>query len=309
MRSSRAIAYRRQGNVMKKTTLLRQLLEKKTLVAMGAYDAFSAMLVARAGIDVVYLSGYLSSAAFLGTPDLGLMTATERLAIAREMTRRVDVPVIADMEEGYGNALNVVHSVQQFEAAGLAGVHLDDEVFPTREQFYASIRPNPLISIPEMCGKIRAAVNARTDPDFLIMARSDVLGTVAPGTVPKDNLIKEIVERANAYAEAGADMIFVYAQTPEEIEIYARAIQAPLAGVLGYIAPFSIADFERHGYRLVICPHPVLGAGAKGILEVLKAFQQKRDWKDMLDLMLTHAEVTELVALKSYSDILKEFRE
>jgi 2-methylisocitrate lyase-like PEP mutase family enzyme len=294
-------------DAVKKTTLLRKALKEKTLVAMGAYDAFSAMLIERAGVDVVYVSGYVTTASFMGLPDLGLMSSTERIMIARQIARRVEAPVIVDAEEGYGNALHVMDTVQQFEMAGVAGIQLDDEEMPTQCQMFTNVQPNKLISVEEMCGKIHAALDARTDPDFLIMVRSDVFGTVRPGEVPKSELMAEIIERANAYAEAGAEMIFVYAQTPEEAETYARSISAPLCGLLGFVAPMSVSDFEQLGYQLVVCPLPVLASAAKGVQEALKAFQEKREWNAMVDLMLPHDEIKEILQLQSYSDLAAKY--
>ena len=293
---------------MRKTTLLRQALKERTLVALGAYDAFSAMLIERAGIDVVYVSGYLTTASFLGLPDLGLMSSTERIMLARQIARRVEAPVIVDAEEGYGNALNVMDTVQQLEQAGVAGVQLDDEEMPTQCQMFTDVPPIKLISVEEMCSKIRAALDARTDPDFLIMVRSDVLGTVRPGEVPKRDLMAEIIERANAYGEAGAEMIFVYAQTPEEAEVYARSISTPLCGLLGFVAPLSVSDFEELGYQLIISPLPVLAGAAKGVQEALRAFQEGRDWNAMADLILPQEEIKEILQLQKYSDLASKYQ-
>ena len=292
---------------MKKTSLLRKLIEEKTVIAFGVYDAFSAMLVQKAGFEAAYLSGYLTAATFLGQPDLGLMSSTERLDIARRVTRRVDIPVIADAEEGYGNAIHVMDTVEQFESAGVAGIHLDDEAIPSKDQFFGTIRPNPLISIEEMSNKIRAAVDARTDPDFLIMARSDVFGTVTPGGVSREKLLEEIIERANAYARAGADMIFVYGSSHDELELYVKSIKAPLAGVLGYVAPLQMRDFEDLGYKLVICPLPILSVAAKAIGSSLQAFSQDPRWETLLHSMISQDELRAILKLEKYAELYKKY--
>ena len=149
-----------------------------TVVAIGAYDAFSARIVEKAGFDAVYVGSYATEAASLGKPDLALMSKTDRLAIARNIVKAVDVPVIVDAEEGYGNAISVMDTVRDFEDTGAAGIHLDDEALPSKCPFLPGIPQNELISTDEMCGKVEAAARAKTDPDFKIIVRSDVIGTV-----------------------------------------------------------------------------------------------------------------------------------
>lgn len=286
---------------MKKTALLQKMLkERSALSAVGAYDAFTALLVERSGVDIVYLSGYMASATFLGLPDLGLITCTERVTLARQIARRVTAPVIADADEGYGNENNVMDTVEQFESAGVAGIHLDDEVFPGKCQTYDTVEPNPLISIEEMCLKIQAAVKARSDPEFLIIVRSDVAGSVVPGTVPRNEIVRQVVERSNAYARAGADMIFVYGETQEELDLYPQAIHAPLAGLLGFKAPHRMSDFAKRGYKMVICPLAVLCTAAKGVEEMLKDFGRRGEWSDMVTHMLSMKEIDNILSLSKY---------
>jgi 2-methylisocitrate lyase-like PEP mutase family enzyme len=292
----------------KQATLLRRILTEKTAVAVGAYDVFSSMLIEKAGIDVVYVSGYLTTASFLGQPDLGLMTSTERLMISRQIARRVEAPVIVDIEGGYGNALNVADTVEQFEAAGVAGVQLDDEIAPPKcQSFGSSMDPTGLISIEEMCVKIRAAVDARRVPDFLIMVRSDVLGSVAPGTVPKRELVNQIIERTNAYVQAGADMAFLYAANVDELEIYAKSIDAPLAGLMGYSAPLSLEDYRRYGYKLVISPIPLLPCVARAILQMLGDFRQEGNWDAMARHLMPHDDLKSILRLQEYADLARKY--
>ena len=293
---------------MNTTTLLRQRLGEKTLVAMGVYDVFSAILVEKVGIDAVYVSGYLTSASFLGVPDLGLMSSSERITVARHIARRVKVPVLVDAEEGYGGPLNVIDTVQQLEMAGAAGIQIDDEEMPTQCQMFTDVKPKKLVSVEAMCQKIRAAVDARKDPDLVIMARSDILGTSARTSLSKRELMAEVVDRGNAYAQAGADMIFVYAQTPQEAEAYAKAISAPLCGLLGFVAPLSIANLEELGYRLVVCPLPVLASAARGILDALGAFQEKREWNSMVEFLLPQDRLLEILRLPEYAGLARRYQ-
>ena len=157
-----AIEYGDIKEELKSTTALRRMMASgRTAVAIGAHDAFSALLVERAGFDAIYVGSYVTEAAFLGKPDLALMTKTERLSIVRNIVKSVDIPVIADVEEGYGNAVSVMDTIRDFEAAGVAGVHLDDEDIPSKCPFVPGIPHNTLVSVDEMCGKIEAAVKAR----------------------------------------------------------------------------------------------------------------------------------------------------
>jgi 2-methylisocitrate lyase-like PEP mutase family enzyme len=284
-------------------------MKEKTAVAVGAYDTFSAMLLEKAGMDIAYVSGYLTSASFLGQPDLGLMSSTERLTISRHIARRVGIPVIVDVEGGYGNAINVADTVEQFESAGVAGIQLDDEVLPSKCQTFASAMiPCDLISVEEMRGKISAAVDARVDPNFLIMVRSNALGSAAPGSVPKRELMDVIIDRSNAYAQAGADMVFVYAANTEELELYASSIHAPLAGVMGYIAPLSLDDYRRCGYKLVISPITLLPCVARAILEMLKDFKENGDWSAMAAHIMPHDELKDILRLQKYAEFARKYQ-
>ena len=201
---------------------LRKLLAKKqTLVKPGAYNALSAMIIEKAGFPCCGVTGYGVSAALLGKPDVGLLTLDEIVTATRYITRAVKIPVIADADTGFGNAINVMRTVVDFIAAGAAAIHIEDQVAPKR---CGHIAGKQVVPLEEMSGKIRAADKVRRDldPEFVLIARCDARG-VAGGSV--DDLIR----RANAYLEAGADMIFPEALTSEvELERAAREIKGPL---------------------------------------------------------------------------------
>src|SRR5215218_3102998 len=183
---------------------LRELLAGAwPVLAPGAYDALSARLVEQAGFGVVYMTGFGTAASLLGRPDVGLLTATEMLDNARRIVAAVDVPVVADADTGYGNAINVVRTVQLYEQAGVAGIQLEDQVMPKK---CGHMSGKLLIGTDEMCGKLRAAVEARRDPDLLIIARTDAVAVT--GT-------DDAIARARAFAEAGADVLFVEAPTSD----------------------------------------------------------------------------------------------
>jgi 2-methylisocitrate lyase-like PEP mutase family enzyme len=201
---------------------LRKLLErKKTLVKPGAYNALSAMIIEKAGFPCCGVTGYGVSAALLGKPDVGLLTLDEIVTTTRYITRAVKIPVIADADTGFGNAINVMRTVEDFIGAGAAAIHIEDQVAPKR---CGHIAGKQVIPAQEMVGKIRAAdkVRRELDPDFVLIARCDARG-VAGGSVD------DLVRRANAYLDAGADMIFPEALTSEaELERAAKEIKGPL---------------------------------------------------------------------------------
>ena len=206
----------------KKSTVLRRLIQQgKTLVKPGAYNALSAMIIEKAGFPCCGVTGYGVSASLLGKPDAGLITLNEIVMMSRYIAGAVDIPVIADADTGFGNAINVMRTVEDFIGAGVAAIHIEDQVAPKR---CGHVAGKQIIAVEEMTGKLRAAdkVRRELDPDFLLIARCDARG-VAGGSVD------ELIRRANAYLAAGADMIFPEALTSEaELERCAREIQGPL---------------------------------------------------------------------------------
>jgi len=243
----------------------------------------------------------------MGKPDIGLMSSTETLMIARNMAKSVDIPVIADIEDGYGNAVNAMYIVERFEEAGIAGVHIDDQTSPCRCPFLPGLPRAKLLSIEQMCGKIRAMVKARKDPDFLIIPRPNVIGTVSLEQYYKDNLIEEVVRRGNAYAKAGADAIFVMGFTPEELSFFARSIDAPLVGIFSGVEPIALNEFEKLGYKIVISSTITLYAAAKGMKEGLKSLKETRDWNAIQDKLIKDDELFDIVKVKNLRPIYKEF--
>jgi len=279
-----------------------------TVVSVGAYDGFSARLVERAGFDSVYVGSYATEAAAFGTPDLALMGKSERLWIGRNIAKAVDIPVIVDAEEGYGNAVNVIETVRDFEAAGIAGIHLDDEGLPSKCPFIPGIPKNQLIDTDEMCGKLEAAASARQDPDFLIIARSDVIGTVSLEEYYEQNLMEEVVRRSRAYAEAGADAVFVMALTEEEVHYFAREIDAPLVGIFATVEPLPIAVFQDAGYPMVIGSLVGIYAAAQGLLKAYTKLKETGDWNAIQEELINDEQFMDIVGLDAYQRLYKEFR-
>ena len=197
---------------MTKGKRLKQLLDEKPyLVTPGITTALHAMIVEKAGYDFVYTGGYDASLTLLGLPDVGLMTETEMISNLRHIARATSLPVVADADTGYGNAINVMRTVENYEAAGLAAMHIEDQVAPKRCGHAAG---KVVIPIDEAVGKIRAALDARRDPDFMIIARTDALAAAGGG-------LDEAIRRGLAFARAGADM--VWAEFPSADAEYPRA--------------------------------------------------------------------------------------
>jgi 2-methylisocitrate lyase-like PEP mutase family enzyme len=221
------------------------------LIAPGAYDGLTAMLVAQAGFPAVYMTGAGTSVAH-GYPDFGLLTATEMVANAARMVRATDIPVIADADTGYGNELNVVRTVQDYEQAGVAGIHIEDQASPKR---CGHLDDKEIVPRPDWIAKIRAAAATRRDPDFLIIARTDSRAVLG---------FDEAINRANEALANGADMAFVEApQTLEEIAAVPKRVNGPclLNVVWGGKTPMlDLREAAALGFRLAIVPGLLLKA-------------------------------------------------
>ncbi|NJD03851.1 MAG: isocitrate lyase/PEP mutase family protein [Ruminiclostridium sp.] len=287
---------------------INEIMEKgKTITAIGAYDAFSALMVEQAGFDAVYVGSYSTEASFLGRPDLALMSRNDRLSVARNIVKVVDIPVIVDAEEGFGNAINLMDAVKDFESSGAAGIHIDDEVMPSKCPFVPGIPLNNLISVDEMCGKIQAAVKARNDPDFLIIARCDAIGTMQRTEYYKDG-INEVVGRSNEYARAGADAIFVMALNENDLGYFKREIKAPLVGVFAPAEPLPLAAFRKEGYFMTIGSILCLYAAAKGIKDALKAFKETEDWNAITNTMIDDRQFFEILKISEYQALYGKYK-
>ncbi|WP_448618326.1 isocitrate lyase/PEP mutase family protein [Geodermatophilus sp. URMC 65] len=279
---------------------LRELLAAPApLVAPGAYDALSARLVEQAGFDAVYMTGFGTTASLIGRPDVGLLSGAEMVDNARRIATAVDVPVIADADTGYGNALNVVRTVQLYEQAGVAGIQLEDQVMPKK---CGHMSGKALIGADEMVGKVHAAAAARSDPDLVLVARTDAVAVSG---------VEDALVRARAYADAGADLLFVEAPTSEaDIE----RIAGELAGVAplvfnwaegGRTPPLSLARMTELGFALVIYPIGTLLAATAGMRSLLAGL--RRDGTPSLDGLPAFEEFTDLIGLPEVQDLERRF--
>jgi carboxyvinyl-carboxyphosphonate phosphorylmutase len=252
---------------MKPSTSFRRLLSQPGLiVAPGAYDGLSAKLIEQAGFDVVYATGGGISRS-CGYPDIGLLTMTEVSMQLRWIVEATSRPVIGDCDTGYGNAINVIRAVREFERIGVAAFHLEDQVTPKRCGHYEG---KEVVSCEEMCKKLEAALEARTDPDLVVIARTDARATHG---------LEDAIRRGREYARVGADMIFVEApRDRDELKRIADAIDRPLVAnmVKGGKTPLlSAAELEALGYKLAIFASDVQRAAIYSMREVLKVM--KRD--------------------------------
>src|SRR5580658_8374670 len=231
---------------MTKASQLRELLRQDGMItAPGAYDCITARMIEQAGFGAVYMTG-AGTAAALGYPDYGLVTMSEMVENAGRIAAAVSVPVIADADTGYGNELNVVRTVREYEQHGVAGIHIEDQGFPKK---CGHLENKAIIPLEDYVAKIRAAVSARSDPDFLIIARTDARAVLG---------FEEAIRRANASLDAGADMAFVEApETLEEVASVPRFVHGPcLLNTVwrGKTPDVALDDAQAMGYKLAILP-------------------------------------------------------
>ncbi|MBI2525697.1 MAG: isocitrate lyase/PEP mutase family protein [Candidatus Rokubacteria bacterium] len=252
---------------MRTTTQLRRMLQEPGLiVAPGAYDGISARLIESAGYRAAYMTGAGTAASHLGQPDLGLATLTEMATHARHLASCISLPLIADADTGYGNALNVVRTVREYERAGVAGLHLEDQVAPKK---CGHIAGKQVIPAREFAEKIRAACEYRTDPDLVIIARTDARAVTG---------LEDAIARGNLYAEAGADIVFVEApQSEEEVGRIVREVKAPLLANMvpgGKTPQLPVATLERLGFKVVIFPAACMGAAIPAMERALARLKE-----------------------------------
>jgi 2,3-dimethylmalate lyase len=269
---------------------LRALLERPgPLVLPGCSDALTARLAVEAGFEAVYATGAGISNALLGLPDVGLATMTELADQAARIVAAVEVPVVADIDTGFGNAINARRAVREFERAGVAAVQVEDQVFPKR---CGHFNGKEVVSLPEMLSKLQAVLDARRDPSLVVIARTDVHAVDG---------FEAAVERGRAFAEAGADLVFVEApERMDELTALPRRIPAPLIAnmVEGGRSPLLGADeLGMMGYRVVLFANTALRVGARAVRDALAELRSTGDSRSLQDRMLTWAERQTLVGL------------
>jgi 2,3-dimethylmalate lyase len=281
---------------------LRRLIEKKNaLLVPGAYDGVSARLVERAGFPAVYMTGYGTSASRLGLPDLGYAGLAEMADHARNLAAAVSIPLIADADTGYGNALGVARTVRTYEAGGVAALHIEDQVAPKR---CGHLSGHQIVPLGEFAGKIRAAVDARRDPDLLIIARTDAISAVG---------LDEALRRGEAAARAGADVLFIEAPRDEaQVEKVARAFETPLlynyaSGGRSPLLP--MATLRALGYAVVILPVDTLMVATKAMVDFLAEVRRRDDVLSLAERYFPFAEFNTLIGVTEQMALAERYRD
>lgn len=280
----------------RQTTKLRELLATNDyLVAPCAYDALSARAIQAAGFKVAGTTGYGMHGAVLGQPDTGLLALNETVSILSKMADAVDIPILADAEGGYGSAMNVIRTIKEYEKTGVGGLFIEDQKQPPNCPF---IKAPELINTDEMVGKIRAAVDTRKDKDLVIIARTD-----AP--------FEEAIERANAYMEAGADMVKILPKTREELEALPSRVNGPIH--LGLYANKGIndgmtaADCGKLGYKIITFPMSCLFANVAATMSILQYIQENGTDEGYTGKVMQFNEYLKFIGVDEYKTLISKY--
>jgi len=287
---------------MTRRAALRAVVAKKQgLVVPGAFDGISARLVQDAGFPAVYMTGYGTAASRLGLPDLGFAGLGEMADHARNLAAVLDVPLIADADTGYGNALNVRRTVQAYEAAGVAALHIEDQITPKR---CGHLSGHQIVPRGEFVGKIRAAVEARTDPDLLVIARTDAISAVG---------LDEALRRGEAAAKAGADVLFIEAlRTDAQVEQVARAFDTPLLynyapGGRSPLLPF--ARLRELGFAIILLPVDTLLVAVQAMRAFLAQVKAGDDVLSLADRYMPFSDFNELIGVTAQLALAERYRD
>lgn len=286
---------------MEKRKRLKKLIEgSEILVAPGAYDALSAKLIETVGFEAVYMSGFATAASNFGLPDIGLLTMTEMVANAKRMADAVSVPVIADADTGYGNHLNVLRSMEEYEKAGIAGIQIEDQISPKK---CGHMEGHKLISVEEMVAKIRAAVTVRKDQDMVLIARTDAIS--AEG-------YDEAIRRGNIYREEGADVLFIEAPTTlEQLENIPKVVKGPaLINVAPKTPYMHVKKYKEMGYAMAIYPPISITTAYAAIRDALEELKKEGMTKEGVHGGVPFDELLDFLGLNKYraleEQVLKE---
>jgi len=279
---------------------LRRLLAGGQLVmAPGAADALTARLVEQAGFPAVYMTGFAATASRLGAPDIGLLTQTEMATHARDMVRAVDLPVIADADTGYGGPANIERTVREYQQAGVAAIHLEDQVAPKRCGQMAGVK---LIPADEMVRRLECVLAVRGEDDLVIIGRTDALAEAG---------LEEAIRRANAYRQAGVDLVFVDAvKRIAEARAIADAVEGPLMISIiegNETTQLTADDLKQMGFSLAVYALSALLSATRAMQEVLAELRDRGTTHARLDRMATYAEFSRVVNLGHYMELDDRF--
>jgi methylisocitrate lyase len=283
------------------STQLRTLLARdKIIVAPGAFDTLSARLVEQAGFPAVYVTGAGVASSRLGVPDIGLATMTEVLETAKNIASAINIPVICDTDTGYGNALNLMRTVREFERIGVAAIQVEDQITPKR---CGHTEGKQLVTKDEMVKKIEAVQYAKQSENFVLIARTDAIAV---------NGFDDAIERAKAYAQAGADVLFVEApRTVEEMKRIPELLDVPLLVNMveggGKTPLLPVKDLEAMGFRIAIFPTSAWMAAIKAIQGVLKELRESGTTDGYAEHMVSFQEMFEIVGLSHYKTLEEKY--
>jgi len=289
-------------NTTEKRRIFRERIGQPGIIlAPGCYDAFSAKLAEHVGFEALYMTGAGVSAGLVGTPDLGLLTMTEMVEQARRICDAVDLPLIADADTGYGGVLNVRRTVQQFERAGVCAIHLEDQQIPKK---CGHLEGKRVVPVARMVDHLKAALDARYDSNFLIIARTDSRAVLG---------MAEALHRARLYAEAGADILFVEApEGLDEVKRVDRELRGlkPLflnRGGADKTPPLSVAEADRLGFKIIIFPGDAQKAAGLAIQKVYHTLKQSGNNTDLVEEMMTFQERFEILGMSHYRQVEDQF--
>ena len=281
------------------TTLRRLLARPKLVLAPGVSDAMNARIVAHEGFEAIYMTGSGTAASRLGMPDIGLLTMSEMVDNAQRIAEAAGIPLIADADTGYGGPINVIRTVREYERAGVAAIHLEDQQWPKRCGHFAG---KSVIAVEEMVSKIKAAADARRDDDFVIIARTDAYSVEG---------YTAALERADRYVEAGADMIFVEElRTVEQLAEVPRRYKVPALYNMGGSGktPFlKASEIEELGFRVVIYPNFIMRAAIQAAQNVLRTLKTTGDLKGAFEKMSGWEERHELLRMSEVRELEERY--
>ena len=283
-----------------KLSLRKQLEDKKKIMVLpGVFDALSARIAEKVGFDAIFQTGYGSAATLLGMPDYGFLNAGETIDNARRIMRAVNIPVIVDVDTGYGNPLNVWRLVRDLQSLGAAGIFLEDQVWPKR---CGHMIGKEVVSKDDYIMKLKAAVEAREDKDFIIVARTDARAPLG---------LDEAIQRGRAYHKAGADVIFIEApRSIEELKRIAKEINAPLVANMieeGLTPNLPSKDLLKMGYRIVVFPLSGLYAATFAIKQVFLELKNSGVTQQARKMMVTFKDFNKFVDLHKYAALEKRY--
>lgn len=282
--------------------LLKNSINNKSelIILPGVYDALSAKLAEKAGFQAMFQTGYGSSASLLGLPDFGFMNAGDTLSNAERILRAVAIPVIVDIDTGYGNPLTVWKLVNDLMSVGAGGVFLEDQVWPKR---CGHMKGKEVVAFDEYLPKLKAAINAKKNSDFLIVARTDALAPLG---------LDEAIERGRKYYDAGADVIFVEAPTTEEeMKEIPKKIDAPLVANMienGVTPNLSADELKAMGYRIVVYPLSGLYGATYAIKRIFTNLRERGTTTDCKNIMIDFNDFNEIVDLNKFMEMEKHYR-